>query len=57
MCADDKLQVARLIAFGLSIIVAALIWAHAGDLSDLLHEQTTQLLGDSYVHLDAVVKR
>ena len=57
MNADDKLQVARLLAFGLSIILASLIWAYSAELSDMLHHQTTQFLGDSYGHLDAVVRR
>ncbi|HSR59705.1 MAG TPA: hypothetical protein VLL47_03080 [Robiginitalea sp.] len=57
MSSDDKLQVARLIAFGLAIIIASLVWAYSGDLSDLLAQKTTQFLGDSYGRMGGIANR
>lgn len=57
MSPDDRLQAARLIAFGLAIIIASLVWAYAGDLSDLLAHKTTQFLGDSLGRMDGIANR
>lgn len=57
MSADDKLQIARLVAFGLAIIVASLVWAYSGDLSDLLADHTTRFLGDSFSQMGGYANR
>lgn len=57
MSADDKLQMARLVAFGLAIIVASLVWAYSGDLSDLLAHHTTEFLGDSFSRMGGYANR
>ncbi len=57
MSPDDKLQAARLIALGLAIIVASLVWAYSGDLSDLLADKTTQFLGNSFIRMDGIANR
>lgn len=57
MSSDDKLQAARLIAFGLAVIAGALIWTYSGDLSDLLAQKTTQFLGDSFGRMDGIANR
>lgn len=57
MSSDDKLQMARLVAFGLAVIVASLVWVYAGDISDLLANHTTRFLGDSFSPVDEIAKR
>jgi len=57
MSADDKLQMARLVALGLAIIVASLVWAYSGDLSDLLAHHTTEFLGDSFSRMGGYANR
>jgi len=57
MTSEDKLQAARLITFGLAIIVASLVWAYSGDLSELLAHHTTRFLGDSFSRMDGIANR
>lgn len=57
MSPDDKLQAARLIAFGMAIIIASLVWAYSGDLSDLVANKTAQFLGDSFGRMDGIANR
>ena len=57
MSADDKLQLARLVVFGLTVIVASLIWAYSGDLSEMLVNQTAELLGDSFNKMGGIARR
>ena len=57
MSSDDKLQLARLVAFGLAIIAASLAWAYAGDLSDLLLDKTAEYLGNSFDRIGGIANR
>ena len=57
MSADDKLQLARLVVFGLTVIVASLIWAYSGVLSEMLVNQTAELLGDSFNKMGSIARR
>lgn len=57
MSSDDKLQVARLVVFGLAIIVASLAWAYSGELSDMLVNQTAEFLGDSFNRTGGIANR